>query len=353
MEWRHALVVTLIVQACFLIGLLLQIATIRILDVIRDRRMAPLLSRFERTLRLWSLGEAPVQDVVLALRPLGRARAIRALSQASSRTEGKDWRALGDALAGESWVRGTRRSLSSRRWWKRRECARLLSVTATPEDVRAVVRLLRDPHPAVSIAIVPALERLQGPELTAAVIERLPHLTPVVLAYHAWTLRRSGAPVAASIIGLLRDADGPMTVRLAEFGAHLADPALRPSFIALAGHANPEVRARAARGLATMSNDQVVEVLERLARDDAWQVRLQAVKSLGRIAAPSCLGVLRAALADPVHWVRLRAGGALARLGDPGRQALAVASAGEDAGARDVARLMLSLPGWSLEDVTA
>jgi HEAT repeat protein len=205
----------------------------------------------------------------------------------------------------------------------------------------------------VSIAIVPALERLQSPELTAAVIERLPHLTPVVLAYLAWTMRRSGAPIAASIVELLRDADGPATVRLAEFGAHLGDPSLRASFVTLAEHGDREVRARAALGLASMPGDEVVVALERLARDDAWQVRLQAIKALGRIAAPACLGTLRDALSDPIHWVRLRAGGALARLGDPGRQALAAATAGENAAARDVARLMLSLPAWSLEDVTA
>lgn len=353
MEWRHALIVTLVIQACFLIGLLLQIVTIRVIDVVRDRRVAPLLYRLERALRLWPLGQAPGEEIILALRRLGHARAIRALDQASLRMGREDWKALGDALAGEAWVSAARKGISSRRWWKRRECARLLSVTATPEDIPSVTRLLRDPHPAVSIAIVPAFERLQSPEMTAAVIERLPHLTPVVLSYYAWTMRRSGAPIGASIVALLRDADGPGTVRLAEFGVHLADPVLRPAFVALAGHADPEVRARAARGLATMPTDQVVLVLERLTRDDAWQVRLQAVKALGRIATPSRLGALRAGLHDQAHWVRLRAGGALARLGDQGRQILTAASTGEDAGARDVARLVLSLPAWSMEDVAA
>ena len=76
-------------------------------------------------------------------------------------------------------------------------------------------------------------------------------------------------------------------------------------------------------------------------------------ESLGRIAAPASLDVLGAALHDPVHWVRLRAGVALLRLGEPGRQVLTRAGSGGDADARDVARLLLSLPAWSLENVSA
>lgn len=365
MEWHHALIVTLIVQGAFLSGLLFQILTIRGLDRMRSRRDGPLVQSVQRTLSRWANGEADVGDVVAALRPLGGRRAIRVLAEAADRARGEAWETLVTRLALEPWVVETRRQSTSRRYWHRRERARLLSVTATLDDLPEVIRLLEDRHPAVSIAIVPALERVQGPALTGAVLGLLPRLPPALIAYFGWTLRRSGAPVATDLIGRLRDSEGTTTLRLAEFGAHLADPALRPCFLALAGSANPEIRARAAVALGTMPGAGAVEAVERLARDEAWQVRLQAVKALGRLGAHSSLVVLSDALRDPMHWVRLRAGGALMRLGEAGRQVLVRAAAlpeagssrgpetDAEAGARDVAHLLLTQPGWALEDVAA
>lgn len=365
MEWHHALVVTLIVQGAFLSALLFQILTIRGLDRMRSRRESPLVQQVHRILRRWANGDAEVREVVAALRLIGGSLAIRVLAEAADRARGEAWETLVTGLASETWVVATRRLTRSRRYWDRRERARLLSVIATKDDTPEVIHLLEDPHPAVSLAIVPALERVQSPALTGAVLGLLPRLPPALIAYFGWTLRRSGARVAPQLITTLRDSVGVTTLRLAEFGAHLADPALRPCFLALAGSADPEIRARAAVGLGTMPGEGTIETVERLARDEAWQVRLQAVKVLGRIGATSSLVVLSDALRDPMHWVRLRAGGALMRLGAEGRQVL-VRTAGPpdaglprgpgadvEAGARDVARLLLSQPGWALEDVAA
>jgi HEAT repeat protein len=346
-------VVTVIIQGLALAGLVLRLLFIRSIDALRERRYGPLQAGLASAIRLWSLGEGDAGDVVRALRRLGAARAIKAVVWASSRVSGQAWEDLVRALAREPWVAQARRKSRARHWPARRDCARLLSVTAKPEDTAEVIRLLRDPHPAVSIAIVPALERLESDALDTAILDRLPGLGPVLLAYFAWTIRRYSTRIAGPLAERLRAADGPTAVRLAEFGVHLQDPALRPVFLALAAHADPEMRVRSARALGRDPGDEVSPVLERLARDEVWQVRLHAVRALGRIAAPESLAVAREALGDPVHWVRLRAGAALLRLGEPGRQALAEAASGEDAGARDVARLLLPLPAWTLEDVAA
>jgi len=352
MEWQHALRITLLIQAVLLVVLLLQIALIRVFNVGRDRRDRPRRKAFDAAVGSFARG-GQVRPVVEAIRRLGRRKAVAALLWAATQVRQDGWDLLVHALSREAWVEAVRRNLAARRWWQRRECAHLLSVTAAPEDAPLVARLLRDPHPAVSLAIVPALERVDSPELTAAVLERLPHLSPVVLAYYAWTMQRSRARVAEPFRKALVEAEGPDVALLAEFGARLDDPLLEPCFLRLAEHPDPVVRARAAHALGRTAGPESARVLQRLALDQAWQVRLQAVRSLGQTGARSGLGVLGAALRDEEHWVRLRAGCALMRLGEEGRALLERSAAGDDEEARSVARLLLSLPPWTLEEVSA
>lgn len=353
MEWRDVLRTLGLIQGALLVALVVQIVLLRLLNTRRDRRDRPRREAFDAAIGSLARGEGEARAVVLALRRLGRSKAVGALAWAATQVRQDAWDGLVHALKRERWVAAVRRQAGSRRWWERREVARLLAVTAAEEDASPVIRFLRDAHPAVSIAIVPALERIAGDDLTSAVLERLPRLSPVMLAYHAWTMRRSRAQIAGPLRAALLAAEGPEAERLAEFGARLEDPSLRTCFLALADHSDPEVRARAARALARTPDPATTGALERLARDAAWQVRLQAVRSLGRIAAASSLEVLDAALHDEEHWVRLRAGGALLHLGAPGRAVLERSAAGGDPGASSVARLLLTLPPWTLGEVTA
>jgi len=118
----------------------------------------------------------------------------------------------------------------------------------------------------------------------------------------------------------------------------------------LAGHANPEVRVQAARGLGAFPHPATIAVLTKLVRDEAWAVRAQVVRSLGMITDRATLPLVRNALRDPEWWVRIRAGLALTRFGSIGRDALLQDEHGPDQGARDMARLVLGLSAQALAE---
>jgi len=278
---------------------------------------------------------------------------VDALVNWSARVPGDRWQRLAAELAHQWWARLVRTNSGSARWWKRLETARFLSVAAVPADTARVLKLLRDPHPAVHIAAVATLERLESAALATAALERLPTLAPTVGAYYAGMLRRCRPVVVQLLVKMLRRSDDPALARLVEFAARLQEPALRERLTALADHPDPEVRIQAVRALGGYPHAESIATLTRAAADVEWSVRAQAVRSLGMLGDPRTLWVVRAALRDPEWWVRLRAGLALTRFGPPGRNALLDADVGADPNARDMARLMLGLSAQALAEFAA
>jgi HEAT repeat protein len=193
------------------------------------------------------------------------------------------------------------------------------------------------------------VERLGHPALLAAALDRLPRLTPTVVAYYLGLLQRARATLVPLLVKRLR-VGGPGLARYAEFAARLGEPGLREPLTALTGHPDAEVRIQAARALGGYPHPESVTCLTALAKDPAWPVRAQAVRSLGRLGEARALPLLRAALADPEWWVRLRAALALTRLAGPGRDALLTAEAGAAPLAREMARLILGLPAQALAE---
>jgi len=279
--------------------------------------------------------------------------AIDGLVTWSARVASERWRELSRALERQWWAGVVRSNYRSARWWKRLECARFLSVAATQHDVGRVLRLLRDPHPAVQVAAATTLERLNSPVLVTAALDQLPLLGPTVQAYYASVLKQARSAVVRHLQQLFRRLDDPRLPRLVEFAGRLHDPVLREPFTALAQHSDPEVRSQAARALGKYPHPESVAALLRLADDRAWPVRAHATRSLGMIADPDTLPQVRAALLDPEWWVRLRAGLALTRFGAAGRNALLEAEVGAHAQARDMARLILGLSTHALAEYAA
>src|SRR5438046_1786740 len=239
------------------------------------------------------------------------------------------------------------------RWWQRLETARFLAVAATPEDTPRVLKLLRDPHPAVHIAAVATLERVDSAALTTVALERLPRLAATVSAYYAGMLRRSRPVVVQLLLKMLRRTDDPALPRLVEFAARLNEPALRERLTALTGHSDPEVRVQAARAIGSFPHADSIAALTRLAGDPTWSVRAQALRPLGMIADPATLPLVRDALRDAEWWVRLRAGLGLTRFGAPGRKLLLEAETGGAPGPREMARLVLGLSTQALAEYAA
>lgn len=350
MTSRQFLLVVAAAQGLLLAALVILIVLNRWFRVRRRAALSPRRAAIEASLQRWQLGEPVLRDVVRGLGALPVPVAIDVLIAWASRVAGERWSELAQELRGELWAKLLRADASSVRWWKRLDCARFLSVVATPLDVVRVRRLLLDPHPAVHIAAVATLERLQSATLTAAALQKLPQLTPTVHAYYANMLRRSRAGVVDLLRKQLRARQAPGLARYAEFAARLEDPSLREPLTALSTHPEGDVRVQVARGLGGFPHAESVAALRHLAVDSDWEVRAQAARSLGRIADAATLPLLVAALRDAEWWVRMRAALALTRLGPAGRDALLKAEVGPLAAARDMARLILGLAPQALAE---
>jgi len=350
---RHFLTVVAIVQGILLGGLIVLIILNRWFRLRRSTRLNPRREAIDASMRRWAAGTTPLAGVLVGLSRLPVPLAIDALVKWSARVPGERWRQLAQALEHHWWARLVRTNSTSARWWKRLETARFLSVVATPKDVSRLTQLINDPHPAVHVAAVASLERMENTSLTLAALDRLPRLAPTVQAYYAAMLLRSRPVVIEHLQKRLRRADDPALPRLAEFAARLGEPALRERLTALADHPDPEVRIQAARAVGSFPHRESVAALKRLATDDAWAVRAQAVRSLGMITDVSTLPLVKAALRDNEWWVRLRAALALMRFAGAGRNALLEAEVGPDPLARAMAQLVLGLPAQALAEFAA
>jgi HEAT repeat protein len=353
MSERHFLLVVAIVQGALLGALIVLIVLNRWFRVRRSTRLNPRREAVDASMRRWTAGTAPPTGVLVGLARLPVPLAIDALVKWSARVPGERWRQLALALEHNWWARLVRANSNSARWWKRLECARFLSVAAMPQDVGRLKRLITDRHPAVHVAAVASLERMENQSLTLTALDRLPRLAPTVQAYYAAMLLRSRPVVVDHLQKRLRRAEDPALPRLAEFAARLAEPALRERLTALADHADPEVRTQSARALGSYPHRESVAALKRLVTDEAWTVRAQAARSLGMITDAGTLPSVTAALRDDVWWVRLRAALALMRFAAAGRNALLQAEVGGDAYARDMAKLVLGLPAQALAEFAA
>ena len=350
MSARTFLVVVAIVQGGLLAALIVLIVLNRWFRVRRSTRLHPRREAIDASMRRWAAGTAPLTGVMVGLSRLPVPLAIDALVKWSARVPGERWRQLAVALEQAWWAKIVRTNSGSARWWKRLECARFLSVAAISHDVARLTRLINDPHPAVHVAAVAALERMENTALTLTALDRLPRLAPTVQAYYAAMLLRSRPVVIEHLQKRLRRVDDPALPRLAEFAARLSEPSLRERLTVLAAHANPEVRVQSARALGSFPHKESVAALKQLATDDAWAVRAQAVRSLGMIADAGTLPLLTAALDDNEWWVRLRAALALMRFGTAGRNALLAAETGAHPVASAVAKMVLGLPAQALAE---
>ena len=353
MTGRHLLALVALWQAGLFAGLIVLILVNRWIGAARRRRLVPRRQALDEALKGWGIDRTPLAEVVTCLARLPTNAAVEALAGWSARMPGERWKTLASALEREPWVQTLRAGGPSRQWWTRLQAARLLSIVGTPQDAPLLARLLEDTHPAVHIAAVSALGRIDDPRLITIALDRLASFPSTVQAYYASVLRHSPGSLTDALRARLARRDDPALPRIAEFAARLEDPSLRESLTPLADHPSSEVRVQVARALGGFPHPASVRALTRLAHDGAWEVRAQASRALGRIMDPAALPALTAALADPVWWVRLRAALALTRLGGAGRDALLAAEVGGDPEARTVARLILGLSPQALTEFAA
>jgi len=168
------------------------------------------------------------------------------------------------ALRHEPWVVRALTGVDSHRWWNRLDAARALGIVGTVADGRRLRPLLRDPHPAMRLAATAALAAVDDPDLVELVVGRYP-LEPLAVRLYAVNTLRVVWRLAEEPLQRALASDAPPASLAAwlNLAESLDLPSLRLAVTALVAHADPEVRAPAARALRRYPHaDSVAAVLE-------------------------------------------------------------------------------------------
>ena len=192
--------------------------------------------------------------------------------------------------------------------WRRRNALVALGRTRAPEGIPALAEALCDRNLEVRNAALRGLGRLGSPEAAEEILQWAAESelnVPALPMQNALINCCRERPQI--LIPYLQNADQPLREILARVLGEVASPSLGSELIGLADDELPELRAAAARALASTHARQALEVLAELSHDPVWFVRLRAVVALGKLNDSNALPHLLIALTDANRLVRMRA----------------------------------------------
>lgn len=304
-------------------------------------------------LREWLLEGGTPQALMTRLRAMPRETAVGCIALLARLTIPPAYREeLRRVLREEPWVRTALGNWSHRRWWRRLEAARALSLTATPADREVVLALYEDDHPGVQVAAASALPQVIDDAVVLRVLDRIDVVPKVVRQFVTIVLRSCsrevGPLLAARLSESQRVGELASCIELAEAIDH---PAAIGAARSLASHPAVPVRRTVARALRRDPSPEASAAAIQLLADPDASVRSAAARTLGQLGSRSAIAALTVALSDPVWIVRLRSAVALAQTGDPGRAALRSARESGDRYARETATMVGGLSDGALIDL--
>jgi hypothetical protein len=219
---------------------------------------------------------------------------------------------------------------------------RLFVDFSRPEETARLIELLHD-KPVVRLAVLNALTGIAS-EQTTVVIFDLYEKDPEPNFYAYSNIFNSlGQRIEPHLRAALRK---PLPTEklalLVEMAGRLLLRGLYRDVVRFAGHADKELRIRAARSLGRLAVPASAKLLSTLATDPAWEVQAQAIRGLGNLQDPGTLPVLAKGLFSPSWHVRYNAGYGLAAFGHTGiRRLQEVSRQRKDRFAADMATMVL------------
>lgn len=325
----------------------------------RQRRLAArdvgIAHRVAEPLNAWMVGSGEAEAVVAVLRAIPPEQALEQLLMVSTLSiPDERLRELSAMLRAEDWVRAILRRAMSRLWWRRLQCARLLSVVGTDDDRATVTRLLEDRHPAVQTAATNCLHRSADEAMVGRVLAGLHARSNVVRLYQFDALRRAWRLTVNPLLARL--ADPAVGARELEVAINLVEaigtPELIRAALPLRERPEPNVRVAVAKTLKKYFHPDAYEAALGLLADPDWRVRGQAARALGALGSDDAVPALVAAMSDHSWWVRFRAGLSLAQLGEHGRAALRGAREMPDRYGSEMARMISGLSDGGLVELS-
>ncbi|MBI1820225.1 MAG: HEAT repeat domain-containing protein [Nitrospirae bacterium] len=186
------------------------------------------------------------------------------------------------------------------------------------EAVPFLIKALYDKNLNVRIGACRALAHINNLDCTHALIEKLiqalDHSNDLSLRILIPAILRKGSAIEETLLTKFDHSSGAVRSIFTQLLVETAHPGLLSFFIKAALDSEPEVRAKAIRGLSKIHSDHSVSTIIGLISDPLWFVRLQAVKAIGELKHPRFYPIIWRGLTDFNWQVRTEAGKSLMKI---------------------------------------
>lgn len=210
------------------------------------------------------------------------------------------------------------KDIYSRRLVRRLKTTHLFVVFSDDSEAPHILKLLND-KPIVKLVAINALSRIPSSRTLSFIFQAFENdsisnaRSYINIMYglgdkiEAQVKRYLRMPLSEEKLGLLIELVGAIPLR-----------SLYQDILFFADHPEKEIRIKVARALGHMRIPTSLDILFKLADDEAWEVSAQAMKSLGKLGDVQAKEVLSEGMFSPFWHVRFNAGHGLAKLGETG-----------------------------------
>ena len=307
-----------------------------------EKQAAPRLG-LARAKIIQALGASRLESgEIQPFRGLSSNLQIQLIRDIAPNLNGEHLKWLATAAEKSGQAGSARSACRSKRWRKRLEGARLLSILGGDEDV--LITLLNDSHPMVRTQAAEWASDYPTPKVAISLIALLEDpegLRPFAIRD---SLLRLGNDVVEPLAEYIASHSGRPVEEALEVAAGIGDHQFMEPALVLSEDDSPRVRASVAKLMGALGGNQGVETLGALLNDPEPSVRAAAARATGHLGHWPSSPALTVLLRDPTWEVRRAAGLALGALGAPGNLLLRRSLNDPDPDAADMARLVLDRP---------